>query len=206
MLVDFFDGRGLVNHCEVIAVSRDDVKLHCKNTETLTRRSPLILTLALNPLKGGNEEYVIRMAAAMDVHLLLPVIFSRSEVPFDPDILAKRTDRWKRICISEIALSGGAWLPEILPPVEFDKIPGIKGSVLIFDEDADPETQLPSIRTGSVVTAFTGPEGGLERTEVALARQRNYMVASLGNWTLRTELAGALVPFWCYSLAENWEL
>jgi 16S rRNA (uracil1498-N3)-methyltransferase len=201
--IEVFDGKGTTRQCEISGMSKTEIRMAVIEENFIGRRSPLNLTVALNPLKGGNEDVAIRMAAAMDAIAIWPLIYRRSEVPFDTGILAKRIDRWRRLCISEVALSQGAWLPEIFEPEEFGKIEKIEGTGVIFDEEADAGTMAPVFEAGSDVTAFIGPEGGLEREEVANAVRVGCKVASLGNWTLRAELAGALVPLWCYTNTEK---
>lgn len=202
--VQTFDGKGNVHEWQIVSIEKRTVRLARIDSAIVPRNSPVKLTLALNPLKGGNEEFAIRMAAAMEVVSLRPVIFSRSEVPLDDSGLDKRLDRWKKLCVSEVALGGGAFLPVIMPPIRFGDadLSGYDCGVL-FDEEASADDRRPQFKAGSDVIAYVGPEGGLEREEVAVARERGLLVASLGPWTLRAELAGALVPSWVYSRVEG---
>ncbi len=202
--IQTFDGKGNVHDWQIASIEKRTVRLARVDSAIVPRKSPVKLTFALNPLKGGNEEFAIRMAAAMEAVSLLPVIFSRSEVPLDDSGLDKRLDRWKKLCISEVALGEGAFLPAIESPIRFeqDDIRGYDRGIL-FDEEARPGEKDPMFKAGSDVIAFVGPEGGLEREEVALAREKGLLIASLGPWTLRAELAGALVPSWVYSRVEG---
>ena len=69
----------------------------------------------------------------------------------------------------------------------------------MFDEEAKAEFEAIVFTPDSVVVALIGPEGGLERKEVELAREAGLRIGSLGSWVLRAELAGALAPYWVYS-------
>lgn len=201
-LVETYDGNGTVFRWRIDGISSKEVHLTFMERMVVSRKSPLKLTLGLNPLKGGNEEMAIRAAAAMEVAEIVPVFFRRSEVPIDFVQLERRLDRWARLCISEVNLSGGAYLPAIGKPATLSMF--LRGDVdgVIFDEEADPDGGSGvSFPQGGHVVALVGPEGGLEREEVELARESGLKVASLGPWTLRAQLAGALVPMWVYSRA-----
>jgi 16S rRNA (uracil1498-N3)-methyltransferase len=167
------------------------------NAFAVERRSPLKLTLGLNPLKGGNEEIAVRMAAAMEVNELVPVFFKRSDVPIDFNNLEKRLERWKRFCVAETIVSGGAYLPKIGRPVTLRMFLEDHVNGVLFDEEA--EASELTFQHGESVAALIGPEGGLERDEVELARDKGLKIASFGPWVLRAELAGALVPGWVYA-------
>ena len=199
-VVETFDGVGHSENWEITSIAKRNVSMRNLGTgKTTDRRAPVKLTLGLNPLKGGAEETAIRMATAMEVACLIPVFFTRSDVPDDPEKMMARFERWRKISISETAQSGGSWLPEIKDPVRFTDFMVDSGRVILLDEEADPDISVGPFDKGKVVTVLVGPEGGLERDEVRSAMERGFEVASLGPWTLRSELAGAIVPEWVYS-------
>jgi 16S rRNA (uracil1498-N3)-methyltransferase len=200
--IETFDGEGGVDLWDVSGVSHKEISLTLLEHRDAPRRSPVRLVLGLNPLKGGNEEPAIRMAAAMEVSEIVPVFFRRSEVPIDFDRLEKRLVRWLRMCVSEVSLSGGAYVPKISRPTTPSLLLDGKIEGVLFDEEADPQVESLSFHQGSTVIALVGPEGGLERAEVELARERGLRIASLGPWVLRAELAGTLVPSWVYARVQ----
>jgi len=198
-MIETFDGAGKIVDWEIVSVAKHETEL--RNLEIgkeVGRRAPVNLTLGLNPLKGGTEEIAIRMAAAMEVASIIPVIFKRSDIPFDAEKLESRLERWRKLCISETAQSGGAWLPGIGDPVMFEDFAIPDGRVILLDEDSHPGTTVEKFNPGDFVTVLTGPEGGLERDEVDSATGKGIEIASLGPWTLRSELAASIVPSWVY--------
>jgi len=200
MAIETFDGEGGIARWEIVGVTRREVRLTHLAGEKVERRAPVRLILGLNPLKAGNEDFAVRMAAAMEVTAILPVIFARSEIPLDEAALKRRIDRWRRLCTSEVAASGGAYVPDIPGAVSLkEAIEATQGRGVLFDEEADPVGTEHRFSAGETVTALVGPEGGLEREEVELAREKGYGIASLGPWTLKAELAAALAPSWVYS-------
>jgi 16S rRNA (uracil1498-N3)-methyltransferase len=197
--VETFDGEGGTDRWEVSEATSREIRLTHAGRDQVSRKSPMQLILGLNPLKGGNEETAIRMAAAMEVQEIVPVFFKRSDVPIDFVKLERRLDRWKRFCIAEVILAGGSYLPAISRPTTLASFLDGTFEGVLFDEEADSSGESPAFALGGTVLALIGPEGGLERKEVELARESGIKIASLGAWTLRAELAGALAPYWVYS-------
>ena len=198
--IETFDGNGRVDTWEIAEISRRDIRLEPIGHRNVERTGLVRLMLGLNPLKAGNEETAVRMAAAMGVEALPPVGFKRSDVPVDKSTLEKRLERWRKLCIAEVAQSGGAWLPEIREPVAFENLaldPDTR--CVLFYEEADIDSRTPVFEPGQAVVALVGPEGGLTPEEVQYAIEQGMEIASLGPWTLRADLAGALVPSWVYS-------
>ena len=203
--VETFDGVGGIDRWEVAEKKNRNNELRHVSHEEMARRSPVHLVLGLNPLKGGNEETAIRMAAAMEVAELVMVFFNRSDIPFDASKLGKRLDRWKRLCVAEVSVSGGAYLPRIRQPVEFEAFMENPVKGVLFDEEAEAGAGQIDFKRGDKVAALVGPEGGLERGEVELAREKGFVIASLGEWVLRAELAGTFAPHWVYTRVNSGE-
>ena len=197
--IETFDGDGGIDRWKIAEITPSGIRLAHLDHSQLARKSPVQLILGLNPLKGGNEEMAIRMAAAMEVHEIVPVFFRRSDVPIDFDRLERRLERWKRFCVAEVILSGGAYLPKISRPTTPAMFLDGRLDGILVDEAADPREEQPCFTPGSTVVALIGPEGGLEREEVSQARESGLKIASFGPWILRAELAGALAPAWVYS-------
>lgn len=198
--IETFDGSGTIDRWEITGMSRIEIKLRHIKRERLKRQSPINLTLGLNPLKSGKEETAVRMAAAMEVREIQPVIFKRSDIPFDLDRLMNRVDRWKKLCVGDVSASGGGYLPDILDPVTLPAFLESKMHGVIFYEEAPSENKTNAVKfqKGKKYCALVGPEGGIEREEVELAKQNGLDVASLGPWILKAELAGVLAPMWVY--------
>ncbi|MFH1675562.1 MAG: RsmE family RNA methyltransferase [bacterium] len=201
--IETFDGQGTRCRWEIIEIISKSIKVRHIRSETIPRKSPLKLTLGLNPLKGGGEEIAVRIAASMDVFSLVPVIFTRSEIPNDLTALEKRIDRWKKWCANEVALSGGAYIPEIAPPVNFADLSQKDSIVVLFYEDAETEKSELEFEADSEVCALVGPEGGVEHGEVESALKKGFRIGSLGPWTMRAEYAGAMVPFAIFSKVKS---
>ena len=203
-ILETFDGEGTIEVWEVSHVSSKEIRAVMVGNRKVTPKAPVNLILGLNPLKGGNEEPAVRMAAAMEVREIVPVFFRRSEVPIDFDRLERRLERWRRFCIAEVILTGGAYLPRIQKPTTLSMFLDGRTDGVLFDESADPSSAGEiHFKPGSTVVALVGPEGGVDRKEVELAVKSGFKIGSLGPWTLRAELAGALVPYWVYSKVKN---
>jgi 16S rRNA (uracil1498-N3)-methyltransferase len=132
------------------------------------------------------------------------VFFARSDVKLDSSSIKNRIGRWRKIAVSEVAQSGGAFLPDIADAIPFrELIEKPEGPGILFDEESDGSGFGMELAEGMEIIALVGPEGGIERNESELAKNAGWIVASLGNWILRADLAGALVPLWMYSMAKK---
>ncbi|HEX9745638.1 MAG TPA: RsmE family RNA methyltransferase [bacterium] len=194
-----FDGAGRVDIWEHVGVAGGKVTLRHRDSASGPRSAPINLTLALNPLKGSAEEDAIRAAAAFEVNKLIPVIFERSDIPWDKESLSKRREKWSKWCESEVAQSGGAWLPEIGEPAILKEFLSISRSGFIFFEETTAPIERPEISSGSDIVALVGPEGGIEEDELNQAISSGLKIATLGPWILRARLAASMVPLWIYS-------
>jgi 16S rRNA (uracil1498-N3)-methyltransferase len=90
---------------------------------------------------------------------------------------------------SALEQSGGAWLPETHPEVEWpaamDAVPAAWTRILL-DAGGAP---LPTLVGQGPLAIAAGPEGGLEVPERSAAEQRGWRLASIGGSTLRFETA-----------------
>ena len=72
----------------------------------------------------------------------------------------------------------------------------------LMKEDGSTKALLESIRPGSSVSVFIGPEGGFTTEEVAEAKEAGILPVSLGRRILRTETAGMTVLSWLIYILE----
>jgi len=124
------------------------------------------------------------------------VAFPSSRCVSRPDAksLAKKLERWQKIAASAAEQSGRGRIPQIVV-VESYKDALMRASAadkaLLFYENEQATTLKMALSNGaySSVSLLTGPEGGLEETEVELAKTYGLTVCTLGKRILRCETA-----------------
>lgn len=165
-----------------------------------TGESPLAITLVQGIPKGDKMETIVRAATELGVHRVLPAITERTVIRLEPGRWRDRARRWQRIAKEATKQCGRAVTPEIELPRPLEAC--LDSTIVSGDLRLCLwEGQAPSlarvcdelIGTPGTVAALVGPEGGLARDEVELARTRGWTIASLGPRILRTETAGPAI-------------
>ena len=114
---------------------------------------------------------------------------------------AKKADakgkRWNAVSESAAKQSKRSLIPEVAPLMTYKE--AVKEAagydmVLLPYESADgirkTRELLASVKPGTDIAVFIGPEGGFEDEEVELARENRAEIVTLGKRILRTETAG----------------
>lgn len=93
--------------------------------------------------------------------------------------------------IAALEQSGAAWLPAVLPDIDLDDVaPADVSAAFVLDVAGAPLLgQLGTCR-GRAPTMLLGPEGGIERGEMAKLETSGWHRACLASSTLRFETAG----------------
>ena len=170
------------------SIAPDRVVARIRERATSTREPRVALTLALPLLRGDRSEEVVEAVTQLGVAKVLPYVSTRSVVRALGD--AKR-ERWERIAreAAETARRGTA------PPVGtlrtweelFEVLP--KPIVVAWEGERDQRLRDALPKDEPALSLVIGPEGGLTDEEIALARQHQAIVVSLGSRNLRAETA-----------------
>jgi 16S rRNA (uracil1498-N3)-methyltransferase len=160
--------------------------------------SPLAITLIQGVPKGDKMEAIVRAATELGVARVRPALCERTIVRLEPARWRDRERRWQRVAREAAKQCGRAVIPEVEAPRPL-------AEWLTVGEPADlalclcevDGTPLGRVLAAAVsprsAIAVVGPEGGLAKAEVELARSRGFTVVSLGPRVLRTETAGPAI-------------
>jgi 16S rRNA (uracil1498-N3)-methyltransferase len=182
-----FDGEGSEFACTIHRIGKKECVLDVNGpTEPRAPESPLELTLAVSLLKGEKFDLITQKAVELGVYKLIPIETARADVRAGDG--EKRRERWQKIALGATKQCGRATLLHVAKPIGFKQ----------FAETAAPPALLFTERGGSAfpmdnsaqkLTAFIGPEGGWEDTELEFARDRGFELVTLGGRILRAETA-----------------
>jgi len=115
-----------------------------------------------------------------------------SQIPLKPKQQDKRFAHWRAIAIRACEQCGRHKPPDIqfYRSLEDALKTGSRQSKLLLDFDAPAlPNYLSSVKPDKQVSLLIGPEGGLSKTEIDLAKTRGFDSVSLGPRVLRTETA-----------------
>jgi 16S rRNA (uracil1498-N3)-methyltransferase len=192
-----FDGRGREYEAVVDRVGKSAVQISVGRQEDPTAPEPRAsVTLVQAVLKGDKMDDVVRDAVMMGVSAIQPVVTARSEVALSTLARGHRRDRWQKIAVASAKQSGRAIVPEVLPPIEFGRIPptlaaiDLPGPVIMLVE---PSVHILALSLNELETAppeqamlIVGPEGGWTPDEIDEASATCRFV-TLGGRTLRAD-------------------
>lgn len=175
-------------YCRLRFVKEDNVEL------------PVKVTLYQGLPKADKMELIIQKCVELGVAEVVPVAMARCVVKLDAGKGGKKAARWQQIATSAAEQSKRAIVPTVREPISFKEAvrEAEQKDVLLFpyelaDQEIGTRALFESLKPGSSVAVFIGPEGGFAPEEVELAKAAGARVISLGKRILRTETAGFTV-------------
>jgi 16S rRNA (uracil1498-N3)-methyltransferase len=181
--VRVFNGEGKEFHCKIIEISKKSSNLTIlEEVAPISPESNLELILAVALLKGDKLDLVVQKAVELGVARFVPISTVRS------DAKAVRLDRLQRIAMEATKQCGRARLMQVSELIEFRKFAQVAdGEKVLFAERSGGK--LANLKSGKKITAFIGPEGGWEESEIEFARENGFQIVTLGGRILRAETA-----------------
>lgn len=169
-------------------VEPDHVVARIRERGGASTESRVALTLALPLLRGDRSEEVVEAATQLGVARILPFVATLSVVKSLGE--AKR-ERWERIARESAETARRGQAPAIGSLRTWDELFGVLPKPILVAWEGEHELRLrdavpPDVAELSLVI---GPEGGLTEEEVALARENQAIVVTLGVRNLRAETA-----------------
>jgi 16S rRNA (uracil1498-N3)-methyltransferase len=146
--------------------------------------------------KGDKVDEVIRAVTALGVAAITLAESERTVVKLkDRERADSRLERWRGVALDAARQCGRGDLPEITGPLALAEAlarePEGALKICLQPRAAARYGELLTARRGaSPVTLLVGPEGGFSDAELSLAERSGFLLASFGEFELRTELAG----------------
>lgn len=184
------DGKGLLITGVLSGVEKKKAVVQVEYVEKVPptiRRVYMGVSLLKN---AARFEWFLEKAGELGVDGVIPLICERTEKR------QFRMDRARQIFISAILQSQKCYLPELMEPVQFDKL--IDTSFLshydkkwmahCLDED---KLSIRDLNDESYYNGLMliGPEGDFSEREIQLAKNAGFVAVSIGEERLRTETA-----------------
>ncbi|MCO5977746.1 16S rRNA (uracil(1498)-N(3))-methyltransferase [Ideonella oryzae] len=188
-----FNGQGGEWEATVTRMGRQDVDLRiCAHVPT-ARELACPVTIALGMPANERMDALVEKATELGAAAIQPLMCARSVLKLAGDRAEKRRAHWQAVAVAAAEQSGRTRVPTVGPILSFERWLGEAGSatglrhVLSFGPDAaEPATLL---QARGPVLLLSGPEGGLDPREEALARQAGFSPLSLGPRVLRADTA-----------------
>ena len=171
------DGEGEEWHCVVSDVAPGQVSLVVQEHTAAKSEAAVFCSVYMAFAKADKFEHVIQKATELGAAELVAFPSARCVSRPDERSLAKKLERWQKIAASAAEQSGRGRIPQVLALPSY--------------ENEEQRTFRAAIESAPFRTAalLTGPEGGLERSEVEQAQRAGLQICTLGSRILRCETA-----------------
>ena len=144
--------------------------------------------------KADKLEHVIQKATELGACEIVAFPSARCVSKPDEKSLKKKLERWQKIAASAAEQSGRGKIPEVVIlgsyKAALERATQADCSILLYEnEHATTLKMALEEKELTTVAILSGPEGGLEEQEVALAKEAGLRICTLGKRILRCETA-----------------
>ena len=193
-----FDGRGGESAASVVKIGRSDVTLQVGARVEVDRELPFKVTLALGMPANERMDALVEKATELGAATIQPLVCARSVLRLSGERADKRLAHWRAVAISACEQSGRTRVPLLQPvrslvewladlPMPQARATPPQRWLLSLSGEGDADAQ-PLPRQAETL-CLSGPEGGLDADEEALAMARGFRRLSLGPRVLRADTA-----------------
>ena len=188
------DGQGRECLCTVSDVSPGQISLVVKKRQESESEAPVRVSVYMAFPKADKLEHVIQKATELGAYEIVAFPSARCISKPDEKSLKKKLERWQKIAASAAEQSGRGVIPQVrvLPSYAAALEQAAKAEKALLFYENEQATTLHMALTSSpyqTVSLLTGPEGGLEVSEVEQALAAGLQVCTLGKRILRCETA-----------------
>lgn len=188
------DGQGTEAVCTVSDVAPGQISLVVDKQQTSSAEPSVQVGIYIAFPKSDKLEHVIQKATELGATQIVAFPSSRCVSRPDEKSLQKKLPRWQKIAQSAAKQSGRGVIPQVRVLGSYHEAlleAGQADIPIVFYENEHATTLKMALQTGTFasVSLLTGPEGGLEETEIQQARQAGFQICTLGSRILRCETA-----------------
>ena len=188
------DGQGNECRCVISDVAPGQISLVVKDRQVSETEAAVQVSVYMAFSKGDKLEHVIQKATEMGAYEIVAFPSARCVSKPDDKSLKKKLERWQKIAASAAEQSGRGRIPQVITLPTYKAAlerAALADKALLFYENEHAVTLKMALEQGSyrTVSLLTGPEGGLEVSEVEQARAAGMEVCTLGRRILRCETA-----------------
>ena len=194
--VRVFDGRGQEFDATLDSVTRQGVEARLAGPVAARPESPLVVDLALSPLKGDLMELVIQKATELGVSSIRPVVTVRTDAAARPALKGSRQERWEKVASGAAEQCGRAVVPTIVPTAPLAALlaePHAGAKLLCLETPGQAPLRSLTPPAAASVLVLVGPAGGWDPQEVARLLAAGFQPVALGPRILRAETAAVAV-------------
>ena len=180
--------------CQIAAVNAGEIDLTVKIRQKSESEPSVKVSIYVAFPKADKLEHVIQKSTELGAYEIVAFPSARCVSKPDAKSLSKKLERWNKIAESAAEQSGRGVVPQVRVLSSYKEV--LENAVstdkaILFYENEKSTTLQQYLKSGAyeTVSIITGPEGGLEPTEVQQAMDAGVTVCTLGKRILRCETA-----------------
>ena len=188
------DGQGNECQCTISDVSSGQISAVVDNRSISETEPAISVSVYMAFSKGDKFEHVVQKATELGATRIVAFPCARCVSRPDDKSVKKKLERWQKIAASAAEQSGRGAIPQVAVMPSF--IEALKDAAkadlgILFYENESSVTLHMALQEHHYqsVSILTGPEGGLEVSEVEQAMSEGLKVCTLGKRILRCETA-----------------
>ena len=188
--INITDGSGHMFECILDEINQKKCTFHI-NSQSTIQKPVFSVHIAISPTKNSDRiEWFVEKSVEIGIQKISFIQTSFSE---RKNI---NTERIQKKVISAMKQSGRTFMPEIfsmtslssfLNSVEADQ------KFVAHLEDSKTEHLINLAKPNKNYLVIIGPEGGFSDLEINILKDKDYIIAKIGDYRLRTETAGVAV-------------
>ena len=188
------DGNGMESLCNISDVSPEHVSLVVDHRQESAAEPRVRASVYMAFAKGDKLEHVIQKATELGAYEVVAFPSARCVSKPDDKSLRKKLERWQKIAASAAEQSGRGHIPQVVVVNSYKealtRASGADISILFYENERATTLKMALQNNQyATISLLTGPEGGLEPSEVAQAMDAGLQVCTLGRRILRCETA-----------------
>lgn len=188
------DGSGNECLCTVSDVSPERISLVAMHRQQSLSEASVKASVYMAISKGDKFEHVVQKATELGAYEIVTFPSARCVSKPDEKSLRKKLERWQKIAASAAEQSGRGSVPQVVVIDSYSKAlerAAQADIAILFYENERSKTLRMALSENAYhsISLLTGPEGGLETSEVEQAIRAGLQVCTLGKRILRCETA-----------------
>ena len=188
------DGEGNECVCTIEESIPGQVSLVVESRQNSASEAAVKASIYMAFPKADKLEHVIQKATELGAYEIVAFPSARCVSKPDEKSLKKKLERWQKIAASAAEQSGRGRIPEVIVLGSYKEAldrASLADTAILFYENERATTLRMALEEKSFTTIslLSGPEGGLELSEVEKAKDAGLQICTLGSRILRCETA-----------------
>jgi len=191
--VTLFNGEGGQWRAVVERMGRSDVQVRVTEHEDVEREPPVAVHLAVGIPANERMDWLVEKATELGCASIQPLVTARGILRLAGERAERKREHWQAVAAAACEQSGRNRVPAVHEPMPYAQWVSSLGEGAVERVVLSLSAQATGLGAGSPADkewlVLSGPEGGLEPREEALAFEAGFRPVTLGPRVLRAETA-----------------